>query len=123
MSKKIADQEHRGRAAEAALKQKDAPMTSGMRDGMSYLSPHRAPGSSYGPTRNALEAPSIPIGGMIPITQLKESILGAINGHEYRESNSYTYLEPYTSSIDQLKMPKGYRPSKFQHFDGTGKTK
>ncbi|GAA0171790.1 hypothetical protein LIER_25744 [Lithospermum erythrorhizon] len=53
----------------------------------------------------------------------KEYILGEIKDHEDRETPSYTYIKSYTSRIDQLKMPKGHQPPKFQHFDGTGNPK
>ncbi|KAL0447894.1 UNVERIFIED_CONTAM: hypothetical protein Slati_1917300 [Sesamum latifolium] len=29
-----------------------------------------------------------------------------------------TYVKPYTRRIDNLKMPTGYQPPKFQQFDG-----
>ncbi|GAA0150614.1 hypothetical protein LIER_09519 [Lithospermum erythrorhizon] len=92
LSRKIADQEHRARAAEVALKQKEAPMTSGMGYGTSHLSPHRALGSSHGPTRNAIETPIIPIDGMIPTLQFKEYILGAIK-------DALLILQHWTSNI------------------------
>ncbi|GAA0157535.1 hypothetical protein LIER_14785 [Lithospermum erythrorhizon] len=58
MSGKINDQEHTARAAEAALKQKEAPITSKMGDGMTYLFPLDTLSSSRGPTKNTLETSS-----------------------------------------------------------------
>ncbi|XP_012852619.1 PREDICTED: uncharacterized protein LOC105972229 [Erythranthe guttata] len=34
-----------------------------------------------------------------------------------------TYVKPYTQRIDDLKMPMGYIPPKFQQFDGKGNPK
>ncbi|GAA0153189.1 hypothetical protein LIER_11491 [Lithospermum erythrorhizon] len=65
MTGKINVQEHKARAAEADLKQKEAAMTSKMGDGTSYLFPHDTSGSSRGPTRNTVETPIIPVDGMI----------------------------------------------------------
>ncbi|KAL0293870.1 UNVERIFIED_CONTAM: hypothetical protein Sradi_6915800 [Sesamum radiatum] len=36
---------------------------------------------------------------------------------------SMTYTKPYTQRIDNLKMPVGYQPQKFQQFDGKGNPK
>ena len=33
------------------------------------------------------------------------------------------YSKPYTKRIDNLRMPMGYQPSKFQSFDGKGNPK
>ena len=33
------------------------------------------------------------------------------------------YSKPYTKMIDNLHMPMGYEPSKFQSFDGKGNLK
>ncbi|KAA0065607.1 ty3-gypsy retrotransposon protein [Cucumis melo var. makuwa] len=33
---------------------------------------------------------------------------------------SFMYSKPYTKRIDNLRMPLGYQPPKFQQFDGKG---
>ncbi|GAA0156755.1 hypothetical protein LIER_14169 [Lithospermum erythrorhizon] len=105
---KIVDQEHITRATEAVLKQVEAPRASKMGDGTFHPSSHNASSSSPGPTRNTVETAITSADGMIPAAQLKEEILGAIKGHEDWEAPSYTYVKPYSSSTDQLKMTKGY---------------
>ncbi|KAK6160329.1 hypothetical protein DH2020_003710 [Rehmannia glutinosa] len=62
--------------------------------------------------------------GLIPVDQLKEFIMGTINDKFDGSSKSTsTYAKPYTSRIDNLKMPIGYQPPKFQQFDGKGNPK
>ncbi|KAA0063928.1 ty3-gypsy retrotransposon protein [Cucumis melo var. makuwa] len=36
---------------------------------------------------------------------------------------SFMYSKPYTKRIDNLRMPLGYQPPKFQQFDGKGNPK
>ncbi|KAA0063065.1 retrotransposon gag protein [Cucumis melo var. makuwa] len=36
---------------------------------------------------------------------------------------SFMYSKPYTKRIDNLRMPLGYQPPKFQQFDGKGNLK
>ncbi|XP_012849590.1 PREDICTED: uncharacterized protein LOC105969382 [Erythranthe guttata] len=62
--------------------------------------------------------------GLIPIDQLKEFIMGTIKDkfNEGSKSSS-TYTKPYTLRVDDLKMPIGYQPPKFQQFDGKGNPK
>ncbi|GAA0159755.1 hypothetical protein LIER_16461 [Lithospermum erythrorhizon] len=123
ISRKIADQEHRARVDKVALKQEKTPVTSKMGDGTFHASLHNASSLSPGLTGNTVETPIIQVDGMVSAAQLKEFILGTIKSHEDWEAPSYTYVKPYTSRIDQLKMPKGYRPHKLQHFDETGNSK
>ncbi|KAL0446208.1 UNVERIFIED_CONTAM: hypothetical protein Slati_1748700 [Sesamum latifolium] len=53
--------------------------------------------------------------GLIPMDQLKELIEGTIsNKIEGRSKSSLTYSKPYAQRIDNLKMPMGYQPLKFQ---------
>ncbi|KAL0371821.1 UNVERIFIED_CONTAM: hypothetical protein Scaly_0863700 [Sesamum calycinum] len=57
--------------------------------------------------------------GLIPVDQLKEFIEGTIKSKiEGSLKSSLTYSKPYTPRIDNLKMPMGYQPPKFQQFDG-----
>ncbi|KAL0309871.1 UNVERIFIED_CONTAM: hypothetical protein Sradi_5929400 [Sesamum radiatum] len=62
--------------------------------------------------------------GLIPVDQLKEFIEGTIRSKiEGSSRSSFTYSKPYTPRIDNLKMPIGYQPPKFQQFDGKGNPK
>ncbi|KAL0287552.1 UNVERIFIED_CONTAM: hypothetical protein Sradi_7122800 [Sesamum radiatum] len=62
--------------------------------------------------------------GLIPVDQLKEFIEGTIISKiEGSSKSSLTYSKPYTPRIDNLKMPIGYQPLKFQQFDGKGNPK
>ncbi|KAL0291236.1 UNVERIFIED_CONTAM: hypothetical protein Sangu_2541900 [Sesamum angustifolium] len=62
--------------------------------------------------------------GLIPVDQLKEFIEGTIKSKiEGSSKSSLTYSQPYTSRIDNLKMPMGYQPPKFQQFDDKGNPK
>ncbi|KAL0378564.1 UNVERIFIED_CONTAM: hypothetical protein Sradi_3161900 [Sesamum radiatum] len=62
--------------------------------------------------------------GLIPVDQLKEFIEGTIRSKiEGSLKSSLTYSKPYTQRIDNLKMPMGYQPPKFQQFDGKGNPK
>ncbi|KAL0286470.1 UNVERIFIED_CONTAM: hypothetical protein Scaly_2555000 [Sesamum calycinum] len=45
------------------------------------------------------------------------------NKIEGSSRSSLTYSKPYTPRIDNLKMPMGYQPPKFQQFDGNGNPK
>lgn len=38
-------------------------------------------------------------------------------------TSSLTYSKPYTNCIDNMRMPNGYQPPKFQQFDGKGSPK
>ncbi|KAH0658238.1 hypothetical protein KY289_026986 [Solanum tuberosum] len=62
--------------------------------------------------------------GLIPIDQLKDFIIEVLEDKSESSSKfSPTYAKPYTQSIDNLKMPKGYQPPKLQQFDGKGNPK
>ncbi|KAI3461544.1 hypothetical protein Pfo_018207 [Paulownia fortunei] len=62
--------------------------------------------------------------GLIPADQLKEFIMGTIKDKFDGSFKSYlTYAKPYTQRIDNLRMPVGYQPPKFQQFDGKGNPK
>ncbi|KAL0439641.1 UNVERIFIED_CONTAM: hypothetical protein Slati_2447100 [Sesamum latifolium] len=59
-----------------------------------------------------------------PVDQLKEFIMGTIHSKLSGSSkSSMAYTNPYTQRIDDLKMPVGYQPPKFQQFDGKGNPK
>ncbi|KAL0361062.1 UNVERIFIED_CONTAM: hypothetical protein Sradi_3790700 [Sesamum radiatum] len=46
-------------------------------------------------------------------------LLGTIRSKiEGSSKSSLTYSKPYTQRVDNLKMPMGYQPPKFQQFDG-----
>ncbi|KAL0434197.1 UNVERIFIED_CONTAM: hypothetical protein Slati_2754000 [Sesamum latifolium] len=52
---------------------------------------------------------------LIPVDQLKEFIIGTIQNKLGGSSkSSMTYTKPYTQRIDNLEMPVGYQPPKFQ---------
>ncbi|KAL0367594.1 UNVERIFIED_CONTAM: hypothetical protein Sradi_3649500 [Sesamum radiatum] len=56
--------------------------------------------------------------GMIPVDQLKGVYHGTIqNKLDGSTKSSLTYTKPYIERLDNLKMPVGYQPSKFQQFD------
>ena len=62
--------------------------------------------------------------GTILIEQLKELVEGVIKDKNGGSSkSSFTYSKPYTARIDNLAMPAGYQPPKFQQFDGKGSPK
>ncbi|KAL0286181.1 UNVERIFIED_CONTAM: hypothetical protein Sradi_7154700 [Sesamum radiatum] len=62
--------------------------------------------------------------GLIPVDQLKEFIDRTIRSKiEGSSKSSLTYSKPYTPRINNLKMPMGYQPPKFQQFDGKGNPK
>ncbi|KAH6770045.1 hypothetical protein C2S52_014848 [Perilla frutescens var. hirtella] len=57
--------------------------------------------------------------GSIQVDQLKDFILETIKDKSGESHKSlWTYNKPYTPIIDNLKMPDGYQPLKFQQFDG-----
>ncbi|XP_031131677.1 uncharacterized protein LOC116033061 [Ipomoea triloba] len=83
--------------------------------------PHVSP--AVGETTSHLPATekTIPITeGMILVDQLNDYIMGAIKGKLDGGQSSYSYAKPYTQRIEELKMPFGYQPPKFQQFDGKG---
>ncbi|KAL7082182.1 hypothetical protein ACP275_14G083700 [Erythranthe tilingii] len=54
------------------------------------------------------------------MTLISETIKDKLEGSS---KSSSTYVKPYTPRIDDLKMPMGYIPPKFQQFDGKGNPK
>ena len=57
--------------------------------------------------------------GMIPLDRLKEFIEGTIKDkYEVTTKSSHMYAKPYTARIDNIKMPAGYQPPKFQQIKG-----
>ncbi|KAH0773265.1 hypothetical protein KY290_010402 [Solanum tuberosum] len=67
---------------------------------------------------------SVSTEGMIPLDRLKEFIEGTIKDkYEVSTKSSHMYAKPYTARIDNLKMPAGYQPPKFQQFEGRGNPK
>ncbi|KAI3450399.1 hypothetical protein Pfo_007064 [Paulownia fortunei] len=75
-------------------------------------------------TEVSMKQQSISSDGLIPIDQLKEFIIRTINDKFDGSSKlSLTYIKPYTKRINNLKMPVGYQPLKFQQFDGKGNPK
>ncbi|KAL0463424.1 UNVERIFIED_CONTAM: hypothetical protein Slati_0230000 [Sesamum latifolium] len=58
------------------------------------------------------------------IAPVMEFIMGTIQNKLSGSSKSFmTYTKPYTQRIDDLKIPVGYQPPKFQQFDGKGNPK
>ncbi|XP_012851792.1 PREDICTED: uncharacterized protein LOC105971484 [Erythranthe guttata] len=62
--------------------------------------------------------------GLIHVDQVMTLISRTIKDKLEGSSKSpSTYVKPYTQRIDDLKMPMGYIPPKFQQFDGKGNPK
>nr|XP_027096007.1 uncharacterized protein LOC113715902 [Coffea arabica] len=60
----------------------------------------------------------------IHVEQLKKLVENMIKDKKEGGSKStFTYSKPYTARIDNLAMPAGYQPPKFQQFDGKGSSK
>ena len=60
----------------------------------------------------------------LSIQQLQDMITNTIRVQYGGPSQStLMYSKPYTKRIDNLRMPIGYQPSKFQSFDGKGNPK
>ena len=62
--------------------------------------------------------------GFIYVDQVQNLIANAVKaqlGGESRKTHLYT--KPYTMRINTLRMPHGYRPSKFNQFNGKGNPK
>ncbi|KAA0040174.1 ty3-gypsy retrotransposon protein [Cucumis melo var. makuwa] len=56
--------------------------------------------------------------------QLQNMIANSIRAQYGRlPQTSFRYSESYTKRIDNLRMPLGYQPPKFQQFDGKGNPK
>ncbi|KAA0025726.1 ty3-gypsy retrotransposon protein [Cucumis melo var. makuwa] len=60
----------------------------------------------------------------LSVRQLQDMIANSIRA-QYGGSpqTSFMYSKPYTKRIDNLRMPLGYQPPKFQQFDGKGNPK
>ncbi|KAA0055462.1 retrotransposon gag protein [Cucumis melo var. makuwa] len=60
----------------------------------------------------------------LSVQQLQDMIANSIRA-QYRgpPQTSFMYSKPYTKRIDNLRMPLGYQPPKFQQFDGKGNPK
>ncbi|GAA0155679.1 hypothetical protein LIER_13357 [Lithospermum erythrorhizon] len=95
---------------------KDAPETQLAPPCQASSMPQRQP-------TKATNAPVVLADGMVSAPQLREFILGAIKDNQDKVIPSYSYVKPYTSRINQLKMPHGYQPPKFQRFNGVGNPK
>ena len=55
------------------------------------------------------------------VQQLQDMIAKTIKAQYGGSSrDTLTYSKPYTKRLDNLRMPTGYQPPKFQQFDGKG---
>ncbi|KAM1040583.1 hypothetical protein ACFX15_029335 [Malus domestica] len=62
--------------------------------------------------------------GSLSIKQLQEMIANTVKAqYEGISNTSGLYSKPYSKKIDALKMPRGYQPPKFMHFEGKGNPK
>ena len=62
--------------------------------------------------------------GSLSVQQLQDMITNTIRGQFAGPPQSFLmYSKPYTKRIDNLRMPVGYQPPKFQQFDGKGNPK
>ncbi|TYK00107.1 ty3-gypsy retrotransposon protein [Cucumis melo var. makuwa] len=60
----------------------------------------------------------------LSVQQLQDMIANSIRAqYEEPPQNSFMYSKPYTKRIDNLRMPLGYQPPKFQQFNGKGNPK
>ncbi|KAA0051517.1 ty3-gypsy retrotransposon protein [Cucumis melo var. makuwa] len=60
----------------------------------------------------------------LSVQQLQEMIANSIKTQYGRPAQTFSlYSKLYTKRIDNLRMPNGYQPSKFQQFDGKGNPK
>ncbi|KAA0049967.1 ty3-gypsy retrotransposon protein [Cucumis melo var. makuwa] len=60
----------------------------------------------------------------LSVQQLQNMIANSISAqYEGPLQTSFMYSKPYTNRINNLRMPLGYQPPKFQQFDGKGKPK
>lgn len=60
----------------------------------------------------------------LSVQQLQDMITSSIRAQYGGPSQtSFMYSKPYTKRIDNLRMPLGYQPPKFQQFDGKGNPK
>ncbi|KAL6279575.1 hypothetical protein ACE6H2_016456 [Prunus campanulata] len=62
--------------------------------------------------------------GSLSVQQLQDMIANTIRVQYGPPSQDMLmYSKPYTRSIDNLQMPMGYQPPKFQQFEGNGNPK
>ncbi|VVA41101.1 PREDICTED: retrotransposon, partial [Prunus dulcis] len=62
--------------------------------------------------------------GSLSVQQLQDMIANTIRVQYGAPSrDTLMYSKPYTKRIDNLRMPTGYQPPKFQQFDGKGNPK
>ncbi|MCQ7416344.1 retrotransposon gag domain-containing protein, partial [Salmonella enterica] len=60
----------------------------------------------------------------LSVQQLQDMIMSSIRAqYGGPTQNSLMYSKPYTKRIDNLSMPTGFQPPKFQQFDGKGNPK
>ncbi|KAA0056121.1 ty3-gypsy retrotransposon protein [Cucumis melo var. makuwa] len=60
----------------------------------------------------------------LSVQQLQEMIASSIKMQYGGPAQTFSlYFKPYTKRIDNLRMPNGYQPPKFQQFDGKGNPK
>ena len=60
----------------------------------------------------------------LSVQQLQEMIASSIKTQYGGPAQTFSlYSKPYTKRIDNLRMPNGYQPPKFQQFDGKGNPK
>ena len=61
---------------------------------------------------------------LLSVQQLQDIITNTVRAQYSGPSQStLMYSKPYTKRIDNLRMPMGYQPPKFQSFDGKGNLK
>ncbi|GAA0162635.1 hypothetical protein LIER_18679 [Lithospermum erythrorhizon] len=109
MIEKILDHEHRTQATEASLRAtppQEAPSISKEALETPLIPPHQASSTSHGLAMKAVKTPCILVDGTIPAAQLREFILRSIKDTQDEAPPSYTYVKPYSSHIDMLKMPR-----------------
>jgi len=62
--------------------------------------------------------------GSMSVEQIQSLIANVIKAQLGGVSHkTHLYTKPYTKRIDTLRMPHGYQPPKFNHFDGKGNPK
>ena len=60
----------------------------------------------------------------LSVQQLQDMRTNSVRAQYDGSSQSmFMYSKPYTKRIDNLHMPMGYQPPKFQSFDGKGNPK
>ena len=58
------------------------------------------------------------------VQQLQDMIANTIRAqYDGAPQSSFMYSKPYIKRVDNLRMPVGYQPPKFQQFDGKGNSK